>query len=173
MFAYHCESSARTPNRSVIGAMNHFPDCHRELKHTTSRSGSRAMNSFWIVMARTHKNAEPFRNRAMNPRGPREPLRGVTIQLDHHAWRSQARDDKSVFIGAKRRGQPSNVVRGLPQSPRLLRNDKRGFICRSAPMKQSGQLSRNALILGLAATSRSVRVVDGLQLHWASKLFLS
>jgi hypothetical protein len=37
--------------------------------------------------------------------------------------------------------------RGLPQSPRLLRNDKQGaFIYRSAAPKQSSYLDRHALI---------------------------
>jgi hypothetical protein len=36
---------------------------------------------------------------------------------------------------------------GLPQSPRLLRNDKRGeFICRSAATKQSSWLDRHVLV---------------------------
>jgi hypothetical protein len=37
--------------------------------------------------------------------------------------------------------------RGLPQSPRLLRNDKRGeFICRSAATKQFSELDRLAML---------------------------
>jgi hypothetical protein len=76
---------------------------------------------FKPVIARAGTNAEPLRDRANQPfpglssrelgasaglrdRGnePREchgeALRAVAIQLDHHAWRSQARDDKRVFI---------------------------------------------------------------------------
>jgi hypothetical protein len=73
----------------------------------------------------------------------------VAIQLDHHAWRSQARDDKRVFISEERSDVANQLIdcsRGLPQSPRLLRNDKQGeFICRSAATKQSIWLDRHAL----------------------------
>ena len=34
-----------------------------------------------------------------------EALRAVAIQLDHHAWRSQARDDKDAFI-SREAGRP-------------------------------------------------------------------
>src|SRR6476661_2600840 len=35
-----------------------------------------------------------------------EALRAVAIQLDHHAWRSQARDDKHVFISRRAKRAP-------------------------------------------------------------------
>jgi hypothetical protein len=72
--ACHCEERERTRSRSVIRAMNHFPDCHREKRSD------------------------------------------VAIQL-------------------------IDCSRALPQSPRLLRNDKRGkFICRGAKRAVAIQL---------------------------------
>ena len=70
--------------------------------------GERSNELSSIVMARAQTKAEPFGCRSDEP-----------FCLSSR--------------GAKRRGDPSRVLRGLPQSPRLLRNDKQSeFIRRSA-----------------------------------------
>jgi hypothetical protein len=120
----------------VIRAMNYFPDCHREKRSDVAiqlidcsrglpqSQGSFAMTNKVSSFTELERTPSCLVIRTMNyfPDCHREKRSDVAIQL-------------------------IDCSRGLPQSPRLLRNDKRGeFICRSAATKQSSQLDRHTLV---------------------------